>query len=61
MAHPEGSGTSVIAQLMLSLLADLVLESLVFKRRSFSSEMDRYLRRRGLVATGRVARRAPAR
>ncbi|HUL02130.1 MAG TPA: hypothetical protein VLV16_02735 [Gemmatimonadales bacterium] len=50
----------MIARLLLSLLADVVFESVLSKRRSFSSDMNRYLRKRGL-AQDRVAHRAPAR
>ncbi|HEY7520451.1 MAG TPA: hypothetical protein VIE36_19355 [Methylomirabilota bacterium] len=46
----------MIAGLVLGLLADLVFESVTSMRRAFATEMDRYLARRGFVATPPPAR-----
>ena len=40
----------MIAGLVLGLLADLVFESAASTRRTFGSDMERYLARRGFVA-----------
>ncbi len=50
----------MIAQLLLGLLADVVFESVVFVRRSFREEMNRYMEQRGL-AQDRAASEVPAR
>lgn len=60
MIHPERKGTSMIAQLLLGLLADVVFESVASMQRSFSAEVNRYLEGRGL-AQDRAAHRASAR
>jgi len=58
-SRPEGSGTSMIARLLLALLTDALLDSVVSKS-SFSTEMSRYLKRRGLTRHT-ATKKAPAR
>jgi len=60
VVHPERSGMTVIARLLLGLLADLVVDSVTPGRSSFPEEMNGYLERRGLTrdsATHKVAAR----
>jgi hypothetical protein len=49
-------GDSVMASLLLALLADIVFESAAIRRRAFTQEMDRYFEERGLVPTPRPSR-----
>jgi len=51
---------TVIARLLLGLLADLVLDSVTSVRSSFSQEMNGYLERRGLTRDG-ATHKVPAR
>ena len=65
--YPEGGrrspaperGDSVMANLLLAFLADIVFESAATRRRAFTREMDRYFEERGLVSAPN--RPAPAR
>jgi hypothetical protein len=60
VVHPEKSGMTVIARLLLGLLADLVLDSVTSGRNSFSQEMNGYLERRGLTRDS-ATHKVPAR
>jgi len=51
---------TVIARLLLGLLADLVVDSVASGRNSFSEEMNGYLERRGLTRDG-ATHKVPAR
>ena len=63
-SYPEGGrrspglegGNSVMATLLLALLADIVFESAATRRRAFTQEMDRYFEKRGLVPTPKPIR-----
>lgn len=50
----------MVAQLLVGLFADLILDSAVTLRRSFDSTMSRYLEQQGFRSTTR-AKQAPAR
>jgi hypothetical protein len=56
VVHPERNGTSMIVQLLLGLLADIVFESVASMRRSFSAEVNRHLEGRGLALDGAAHR-----
>ena len=53
--HSE-KGDSVMANLLLALLADIVFESAATRRRAFTQEMDRYFEERGLVSAPKPSR-----
>jgi hypothetical protein len=48
--HPGKGKALVMAQLVLTLLADLVFRSVDSTQRHFSHEMNRYFEKRGLAA-----------
>jgi hypothetical protein len=53
--HSE-KGDSVMANLLLAFLADIVFESAAIRRRAFTREMDRYFEERGLVSAPKPSR-----
>ena len=53
--HPE-RGDSVMANLLLAFLADIVFESAAIRRRAFTLEMERYFEDRGLVSAPKPSR-----
>jgi hypothetical protein len=53
--HSEG-GDSVMANLLLAFLADIVFESAAIRGRAFTREMDRYFEERGLVSAPKPSR-----